>query len=316
MYQNISNPGDQRQVLTRSVNCKSRAFAHHKVPVRLWLQYVLWQLVSHAKLPRMNSRVGITLMALLGLFAASAAADNIVPNGNFDGGTYQCNPQNIGSPPGNGYCIAGTTGPNVEETIADDWILDPMDDVSESNFQTVTTGGGQGGNNYVEFMSSSVPIPSADWTPGNPANIAFYENNFGEQDCLYTSLVTDIGQQYTVSFWVDLTGSIDSEQTSLLPVWNWASGSDTYMLPTGAQPNYFDPTTNQFTGWTEYTFTEAATSTSTNLMFHGTDADGAIELSSVSVTADSVAPEPSSLLLISSGLVIVGLCRRGARKDR
>ena len=233
-------------------------------------------------------------MALLALFAASAAADSLVPNGNFDGGTY--------------------TGANGD-IVANDWILDPMDDVSLSDFDIESTPGvGQGGNpDYAAFMSSSVPIPAADY--GTP-NTAADEDNFGQMDCFYTTLSTVIGQQYIVSFWVNIIGSIDNNQTSLDPVWNWAAGDNSaYMLPTGAQPNYLDPTTNQFTGWTQYTFTETATSTSTNLMFHGTDGGGAILLDNVVVTAQFVAPEPSSLLLISSGLVIVGLYRRRARKD-
>jgi hypothetical protein len=232
----------------------------------------------------MNTRAGIIVVPLLCAFAASAAADNIVPNGSFENGYYYCLPDT------NGDCNPGTAsgpGPGVD-TVADGWYNLPP--ASQSDFQ-IESGpySAEDGSFYAAFMSAS---------------------GTNDQDCFTVDLDTVAGQLYTISFWVSITAPSVSN-TSLDPQWQWNQPNTVDMT----EAAYHTPTAGSTLGWTQYTFTETAESDWTYLMFHGTDANGAILLDNVVVTASSAAPEPASLLLISSGLLIIAL-RRTQRNYR
>lgn len=205
-----------------------------------------------------NNRVGTVLCILICLFATSAAADNLVPNGSFAGGTY--------------------IGPNGE-TIPNGWINLPTDNVALSDVNVESSNGSY----YVAFSS-----PETD----------------GSQDCLYTTFSTVVGQEYTVSFEVALTAA-SVGNTDLTPQWSWLQTGQTNML----NSFYYDPTNTGPEGFEEFTFTEIAENTSTNLMFHGTDANGAILLENVVVTPVTT-PEPSTAILLLAGIVLMILTRK------
>jgi len=140
--------------------------------------------------------------------------------------------------------------------------------------------------------------------PGYGAYSAPNSANFGavssEDDELSQILSTVAGDSYTLSFYLahDTTDSANDFSAS----WN---GSDVLSL---VDASAF--------GYTQYTYTVAATSSSTTLAFYGRENPSWYDLDNVSVTgqAGSAVPEPSSLLLLGSGLAgLAGLARRKLR---
>jgi hypothetical protein len=123
----------------------------------------------------------------------------------------------------------------------------------------------------------------------------------GTTGTLSQSLATSNGTTYTISFELADPGNPFVFTESL--VVNF--GSDAFLI---------DPTTLS-SGYTLETFTGAATSGSTNLVFTEENDDSDFQLDDVSVTAQAAVgvPEPSSTMLLVTGLAAFAAFRRRRR---
>ena len=211
-------------------------------------------------------------------FGANAKG-NLVANGNFEGGTYT-------------YLGNGST-----EILPNFWNLSPPSTftLSDTNVVAASAFPGysdpDGGNYYVAFNSTSNPLTTG-------------------QDCLNQALQTTPGDTYTISFYAALTEAA-VPNTFLSIEWDGGSGYQYIDIFTSSS----GPGTS---GFIHYTFDFQTSLASTTFWFHATDSPasgGAILVDDLDVELQEDTPEPASLLLMSLGLVIIGLhymAKRGA----
>jgi hypothetical protein len=184
-------------------------------------------------------------LAVLFLFAAESRANNIVVNGDFEGGTYS----------------------EYGDAVPSGWWLSPVDDVSLSNcnvsgsVNALFDLGPESGTHYLAF--------AADETDGS-------------QDCLYQDLPTVAGQLYQITFWVALTSGSLGANAYLDPEWDQGGANDTFMRNSSY---YGSSATNAPESYEMFSFDETASQSSTVLYFHGVDANGGtIMVDNVSVS--------------------------------
>jgi hypothetical protein len=132
----------------------------------------------------------------------------------------------------------------------------------------------------------------------NGDNAAAFGATASEYDTISQSLSTTSGADYILTFWLmDYNGDGLGSNTDFQALWNGTSLLDQYTT---------DPNPVQ------YTFAITGTGTDT-LLFEGYNGPSWYYLSDISVTASSPAatPEPSSFLLLGTGLLgIAGMLRR------
>jgi hypothetical protein len=252
---------------------------------------------------------------LLSWLASSASASNLLTNGNFSeqSSLGACNDAS-------GQYSNGT--PEPQDNLPCGWGLDGPATVSDVNVVAPSTYGladPEGSANYVAFSGGG-----------------------GGQDCLTETIPTTIGDTYTISFWVAVTGPVANDAAALTFEWdgNYYNPNDpsTYCSNNGnvcaneegvevdqylynsyfypyVLPTYTSVTDEPFA---EFTYTVTANLSETQIFFHGQDlingstanqpTDSALLLADASIVLDSSSstPEPTSLLLISLGVVIVG----------
>ncbi|MGA8030181.1 MAG: PEP-CTERM sorting domain-containing protein, partial [Bryobacteraceae bacterium] len=119
----------------------------------------------------------------------------------------------------------------------------------------------------------------------------------GRPITLGQTLATTVGQTYTINFWLDQTLTPNGPYVNSF-VAVFGTNALTSLSDAASQP------------YTDYTFTEKATSTSTLLEFSFQNDAGFWDLDDVSVTAGKVVPEPASLLLIAPGLAALYFFRK------
>ena len=123
---------------------------------------------------------------------------------------------------------------------------------------------------------------------------AFYSvwGNVGSDGSISQSFADTAGQSYTFSFWFAANGDNPSDFSAY---WN---GTQLLSLT--------NPTTGAV--WTEYTFSGLIGTGNDTITFNGGDDPSWMALDNISVTAQTggTVPEPSSLLLLGSGVLGLG----------
>ena len=114
--------------------------------------------------------------------------------------------------------------------------------------------------------------------------------NIGSDGSISQSFTDVAGQQYTFSFWFAANGDNPSDFSAY---WN---GTQLLSLT--------NPTTGA--AWTEYTFDGLVGTGNDTITFNGADNPSWMALDNISVQSAGSVPEPSSLLLLGSGVLGLG----------
>jgi hypothetical protein len=168
-------------------------------------------------------------------------------------------------------------------------------------------------NDFTDWTATDAATGSALDVTLNIPNSGTHDARFGasggENDLLDQSFATISGDSYTVSFYVD--SSAASATGQFIADWN---GGNILTL-TGATGSGTGPDT---AGYEFYTFTESATSASTDLEFGGNTKAAYYHLDDVVVTqnAPSAVPEPSSISFAVAGLFGILLMGRRYMEKR
>jgi len=146
------------------------------------------------------------------------------------------------------------------------------------------------------------------WTGGFPDNFVASGDSFLVHSGAYgvafgstrlshlsQTLTTTVGTTYDVSFWLDSNGPRNRVKLS------WGGSS------------IFNEKNIAPDGWTEYSFTETATSSSTLLSFGLKQVSGYSGLDDISVTPMSAVPEPSTWAMMLLGFG--GICYIANRRN-
>ncbi|MGO8746878.1 MAG: PEP-CTERM sorting domain-containing protein [Thermoguttaceae bacterium] len=174
------------------------------------------------------------------------------------------------------YLISFVLAMLVCFSVAQSAVAGPMNLVVNGGFET---------GSFTGWTVTTTSSESDIVVSSNPvAHAGTYAADFGAinaADTISQNITTIKGGSYTVSFWLEQLGTGDNGFTAY-----WGSTPVLSLNNTGAF------------GWTEYSFTETATGTSTSIAFSGWDAPSFYALDDVS----AVVPEPGVLALLSFAL--------------
>ncbi len=179
--------------------------------------------------------------------------------------------------------------------------------VASASINLVINGGFETG-----VFSGWSPTPAASGSdfgvsitdPHSGSYSAFFDASLDDYDSISQSIPTTVGETYTFTFW--LHNDVGNEPNSFIAQW---AGTQVLNLSS----------VNPFP-YTEYSYTETATTSTTMIEFSGTEgtllgSGGTFFLDDVSVTASI--PEPSTLsiwsLLGACGWLGMGVRRRAAK---
>jgi len=141
---------------------------------------------------------------------------------------------------------------------------------------------------------------------------AFFADGIPIEDHFYQTLATNIGDSYTLTFWVGIqTDNVSDGSTKGTQIYapqlsiGWTGGGENTLT---------FPASSATAPYAEYTFSYVATSANTTLDFAGADSyNTIIALDTVSVVDNGQVPEPTALGLGAAGLLAIGLLRRWKR---
>ena len=188
-----------------------------------------------------------------------------------------------------GWLLAAILAGAVVQANADNLAMDPGFETGTPNSYTGAMGDGwvvTAGTGAICNVSGAGCGNAGDAHTGTQMAFLDWSNSF---NTITQTLATEVGQNYTISYWV-----ADGEPNPLEVTFGGATLFDGTAPTNGSAPG----------DYVEYTFHSTATSTSTLLAFSGQrTVGGGTLLDDVSVTA---VPEPATCLLTS--VTLLGLC--------
>lgn len=153
----------------------------------------------------------------------------------------------------------------------------------------------------------------------NVLNTGSYDARFGATDGLPDfidqSLATTAGQTYTVSFYVDTAanGGVNNGQFQA----DWGGSQILLITNKAGETDSVPYQSIDSAGYELYTFTETASSSSTDLKFGGFAGTSYYHLDDVVVTPNtSSVPEPSSVSFLLAGLIGIALVGKNYLRKR
>jgi hypothetical protein len=154
-------------------------------------------------------------------------------------------------------------------------------------------------------------------TNGCEDDICVIGSPVNQLDFLSQNLSTEVGHTYTLSFFYD-PGNPGSEGdvSDLLVNWAGATVMNLFLAGSGGDERTRVSSITPAGGYNQYSIDLLATSTSTELSFIGRQDANFSFLDDIAVTdkAGSAVPEPSSYLLVVSGLLWLGMASLRARR--
>jgi hypothetical protein len=192
--------------------------------------------------------------------------------------------------------------------LAGNAIADPVNLVQNGDFLanldnwTVTPAS----TNTSEDFGITTVFPLTGYT--NSVLFGSYPN----YDQISQVLTTVPGQIYTFSFYLNMNpngGYQDPASNPMSFIAEWTGTTTTVVFNSDSVA--YDTSVNG-AGWLQYTFTETAQTSSDYITFEGFNTPDQFQLADISVT---VVPEPSTILIYGTGLLVLAGMRRWIRRS-